>query len=236
MSASASRLFKYVLYTPNQLPSMIFLWNSVTKTLSQAGYIARPIWPAYLITSPSTLRLTTWTPMWINKHYKKWRWIILPFFCYQTLILCIQGYGQIIGVSKCCCPACSNFLQLISAAPDKQPFLVWGSHSNVTACTLLPWTPSHIVDLMVNIFEDQLRKDLIALMLVYGSRTFSDRGHAASKASQTLFIDSNLNKGQNSKQIFNPSDGNALHWPIHPIHWFLFILITPSHPLGVFSL
>lgn len=102
-------------------------------------------------------------------------------------------------MSKRCCPACSIFLHYIS--PQQQPFLVRGAHSNVSACTLPPWTPSHIVDKMVAFFGDRLRKDIIALMPTDGSTPF--RSRTASSGSQTLSINSNA--GHNARQIFNSS-------------------------------
>ena len=67
-----------------------------------------------------------------------------------------------IGVSKRCCPICRSLLFLL-ANDEEQPFLVKGSHSMVTACTLPPWLPSDIVDKMNQIFGGQLNLELIKL-------------------------------------------------------------------------
>jgi hypothetical protein len=56
---------------------------------------------------------------------------------------------------------------------DSQPFVVNGSHSMVTACTLPAWLPAHIIDAMNGYFGSLLRKELVAL-----------RGHFESQQDQ----------------------------------------------------
>ena len=106
---------------------------------------------------------------------------------YLYFLLChCQGYGRVIGVSKRCCPTCRTLLYLL-AKDEEQPFLVKGTHSTVTACTLPPWLPSDVVDRMNQIFGGQLREELIKIFkspltrsrsLSTGSRRISsDDGH-----------------------------------------------------------
>lgn len=74
-----------------------------------------------------------------------------------------EVYGHVIGRSKRCCPACAIFLRILTEG-SKEDFVVRGNFGTVTACSLPPWTPSHIVDSMNEIFGLTLRKDLVTFM------------------------------------------------------------------------
>jgi hypothetical protein len=45
----------------------------------------------------------------------------------------------------------------------KEPFIVRGAHATVYPCTLPLWLPSEIVDQMVQVFWEKLRKRLVDL-------------------------------------------------------------------------
>ena len=88
-----------------------------------------------------------------------------------------------IGVSKRCCPTCRHLLLLL-AKDHRLPFIVKGSHSTVTGCTIPPWLPSEVVDRMNEIFGGQLRRELIK---IYGSSLTQTR--SASTGSRRLSSD-----------------------------------------------
>lgn len=134
-------------------------------------------------------------------------------------ILRLQAYGNVIGVSKRCCPACSHFLDLLAQQHVRrlgeghgnkqleviQPFRVRGSHSNVSGCTLPLWTPSHIVDDMNATFGSHLRKALVTLMPAAPFRSRRNSG-----GSQTLSINSagkGSNKAPSDTQSFTSFEG-----------------------------
>jgi len=48
---------------------------------------------------------------------------------------------------------------------SKEDFVVRGNFGTVTACSLPPWTPSHIVDLMNEKLGLMLRQDLVTFMV-----------------------------------------------------------------------
>jgi hypothetical protein len=97
--------------------------------------------------------------------------------------LLYQGFGRVMGVSKRCCPMCRSLLSLL--ANDKElPFLVKGSHTTVSACTLPPWLPSNIVDAMNQIFGSRLRKELIKIC-----KSPSTRFRSPSSASRRISSD-----------------------------------------------
>jgi hypothetical protein len=66
------------------------------------------------------------------------------------------------------------------------PFVVRGSHSTVSACTLPTWLPARIVDSMNEHFGAQLRDELIGVM----SRNEFSRDRAQSTGSGRLSSDS----------------------------------------------
>ena len=76
-------------------------------------------------------------------------------------------------MSKLCCPVCYHLLKLLKGTKD--PFIVRGAHGTVSACTLPPWIPEQVVDLMNMHFGDLLRKELGKLMAqtVHRNRTRS---------------------------------------------------------------
>ncbi|EDR03278.1 uncharacterized protein LACBIDRAFT_331732 [Laccaria bicolor S238N-H82] len=84
----------------------------------------------------------------------------------------MQDYGQVIGVSKHCCPACTTFLRTLMIG-SKDDFMVQGNFGTVTACSLPPWTPSHIVDLMNQKLGLMLRQDLVTFMKLDNTNTCS---------------------------------------------------------------
>ena len=90
-----------------------------------------------------------------------------------------------IGVSKRCCPICRSLLFLL-ANDEERPFLVKGSHSTVTACTLPPWlpSPSDVVDKMNQIFGGQLNQELIKLR-----KSPLTRNHSSSTGSRRISSD-----------------------------------------------
>src|SRR5271163_2789582 len=85
---------------------------------------------------------------------------------------------------KRCCLMCRHLLLLLTKGSD--PFIVGGSHSTITACTLPTWIPGHIVDSMNRVFGSQLRRELIDFM----SRSEFLRPRAPSTGSQRLSLDS----------------------------------------------
>ncbi|KJA14870.1 hypothetical protein HYPSUDRAFT_59125 [Hypholoma sublateritium FD-334 SS-4] len=98
-----------------------------------------------------------------------------------------KGYDRIIGVSKCCCPVCSTFLDVMQEDVKGLPFVVQGSHSIISACTLPPWTPAAVVNEMVSRFGALLRQDLVSLMqrLNADSGSGFGRNHSDSTGSDT---------------------------------------------------
>jgi hypothetical protein len=72
----------------------------------------------------------------------------------------------------------------------EEQFVVQGFHSIISVCTLPPWTPSLVVDLMIKVFAKILREDLITLKTsVEASGGFS-RNCSGSTGSDTLSINS----------------------------------------------
>ena len=74
-----------------------------------------------------------------------------------------QKHPSVIGVSKRCCPICSQFLVELSDWVCGKPILVHGGHSSITPCTLPPWTPPEVVNKMIKHFGHMLREDLLML-------------------------------------------------------------------------
>ena len=79
----------------------------------------------------------------------------------------------LIGVSKCCCPACSILLDHLSSVGSKDnalrdtKFLTFGSHRTITACFLPPWLPDSVIDHMVDVFERKLGQVLYKVHRIY---------------------------------------------------------------------
>jgi hypothetical protein len=96
----------------------------------------------------------------------------------------MQYVGHIIGVSKRCCPVCQQVLQILNTG---KPFIVRGSHTKISACTLPTWLPEDIVNSMNMIFGSQLRGELSELI----ERKSVVRNRCLSSESQRLSINSN---------------------------------------------
>ncbi|KAF8237201.1 hypothetical protein L208DRAFT_557306, partial [Tricholoma matsutake] len=65
----------------------------------------------------------------------------------------------ILGVSKRCCPVCSHLLS-VALPPhiaDLIPFVIKGSHTTITPCSLPDCLPRPILKDMVEVFGEQLR-------------------------------------------------------------------------------
>ena len=109
-----------------------------------------------------------------------------------------------IGVSKRCCPTCDHFLSILTSNDRDEQFLVRGRHSNISACTLPPWTPSRIVDAMNFKFGTILIQDLEALQ----NEVNGIQGHALERSQSTgsgaLSLDSNEGHGRGSTGNFSP--------------------------------
>lgn len=72
---------------------------------------------------------------------------------------------------------------------SKKPFIVRGSHSVISACTLPPWASPSVVDSMVETFGAMLRQDLVTLMDNMATSGFN-RNRSHSTGSDTLSVDS----------------------------------------------
>ena len=74
---------------------------------------------------------------------------------------------------------------------SKDDFVVRGNFGTVTACSLPPWTPSHIVDLMNEKLGLMLRQDLVTFMALDNANTRL-RGHHinTSTSSEAISVDS----------------------------------------------
>jgi hypothetical protein len=72
-------------------------------------------------------------------------------------------------------------------ADDSEPsqYIVIGSHSTISACTLPPWLPAQIVDSMNQVFGGMLRDELVKLM-----RPTLVRSRATSTGSRRISSDS----------------------------------------------
>ena len=124
----------------------------MTTNHLQGHCIARLVWRAFSL----ELHLPS------KIYWHRWRSVTFPtYFYYQSHFLW-KGFGRIVGISKRCCPTCQQLLLLLGTG--KAPFVIRGSHSTVTACTLPTWLPAHVVDSMNNIFGDRLRWELLNLI------------------------------------------------------------------------
>ncbi|EDR12804.1 uncharacterized protein LACBIDRAFT_323546 [Laccaria bicolor S238N-H82] len=83
-------------------------------------------------------------------------------------------FGPVIGVSKRCCPICNQYLSILRQGSDSPPFLVRGNHGRISACTLPPSTPDHVVDLMNRIYGGYLLTDMNTFM----NKVNGIQGHA----------------------------------------------------------
>ena len=95
----------------------------------------------------------------------------------------MQNSGHVIGVSKRCCPVCQQLLNILTTG---KPFVVRGSHTKISSCTLPTWLPENIVNSMNIIFGSQLRGELSELI----ERKSVVRNRSLSLESQRLSIDS----------------------------------------------
>ncbi|KIJ94947.1 hypothetical protein K443DRAFT_109604, partial [Laccaria amethystina LaAM-08-1] len=111
----------------------------------------------------------------------------LPSFDPHFVTCHMQVYGHVIGLSKRCCPACATFLRTLMKGSEDD-FVVRGNLGTVTACSLPPWTPSHIVDLMNEKLGLMLRQDLVAFMSLDNAHTRL-RGHTSTD-SEPISVDS----------------------------------------------
>ncbi|KJA14958.1 hypothetical protein HYPSUDRAFT_208271 [Hypholoma sublateritium FD-334 SS-4] len=93
----------------------------------------------------------------------------------------LAGFRSNIGVSKLCCPVCLKLLTLLNPSA-----IVKGSHNTITACSLPPWLPAHIVDSMNEYFAAQLKEALDQIM----QDPDSGRGRTKSTGSHRLSQDS----------------------------------------------
>lgn len=87
--------------------------------------------------------------------------VSLTNLCWQTM-----EHG-VIGVSKLCCPACWELMQVLKTNYDRR-FMVRGFHTTVYPVQLPSWLPKHVVDQMVTRFEAHLR---LALSLLLESKS-----------------------------------------------------------------
>jgi len=80
-------------------------------------------------------------------------------------------------------------------------FVVRGNHGRISACSLPPWTPSNIVDMMNTMFGQLLLEDILAL--IRESKGFS-RDRCRSTGSDSLSIDSSegASLGHTSKFLY----------------------------------
>ena len=102
----------------------------------------------------------------------------------------VQVYGHVIGLSKRCCPACATFLRTLLIGSEED-FVVRGNLGTVTACSLPPWIPSHIVDLMNEKLGLMLRQDLVTLMALDNTNTRLGGHHInTSTGSEAISVDS----------------------------------------------
>jgi hypothetical protein len=115
---------------------------------------------------------------------------------YQEVLSVIRAkdFGEIIGVSKRCCPPCSTLLKFLKHAEG--PFHTRGAHNTISACSLPTWLPDHIVAHMNDVFGGLLRRELVNLIKEPSSR----RGRSMSTGSS----------GRSS------SDGSGVRHRIHP--------------------
>jgi hypothetical protein len=73
-----------------------------------------------------------------------------------------------IGVSKPCCPACSELLAILSDDDDSNNgFVVHGCHITVLPMELPSWLPVPVLQAMVARFKGHLRVALIGLSETY---------------------------------------------------------------------
>lgn len=70
----------------------------------------------------------------------------------------------------------------------KENFVVRGNHGRIFSCSLPPWTPSNIVEMMNTMFGGLLLQDLAALKKQSSGPVFRDR--CRSTGSDSLSIDS----------------------------------------------
>jgi len=73
-----------------------------------------------------------------------------------------KGAGHVLGVSKLCCPTCHYLLQKLSI--NKQPCIVRGAHSGISACSLPIEVPKEIVRDMNLTFGTKLKQQLWQFM------------------------------------------------------------------------
>jgi hypothetical protein len=121
----------------------------------------------------------------------------------------MQNSGHVIGVSKRCCPVCQQLLNIFNSLTPEKPFIVRGSHSKITACTLPTWLPENFVNSMNNIFGSQLRGELSELI----GRKSVVHNRSLSLESQRLSIDS-TRSGNNVSMVDNFIDTAKSAFPV----------------------
>jgi hypothetical protein len=85
-----------------------------------------------------------------------------------------QGVNRtFIGVSKRCCPVCTQLLDILFPQQAERLHLV-GSHRTIYPCSLPPWMPVDVVQKMVDIFGAMLREILQELTEPGKGRTSGD--------------------------------------------------------------
>jgi hypothetical protein len=107
----------------------------------------------------------------------------------------MQNGGQVIGVSKRCCPVCKQLLSILTTG---KLFIVRGSHTNISPCTLPTWLPKNYIDTMNSMFGSQLRGELCELI----NRKSVVRNQRPSLESQRLSVDS-TRSANNANMIAN---------------------------------
>jgi hypothetical protein len=108
---------------------------------------------------------------------------------------------------------------MVEGDAKEEQFVVRGSHSIISACTLPPWTLSPVVDLMIKVFAKILREDFITLKTnVEASGGFS-WNCSGSTGSDTLSINSTDSYKAVSQDVSGSFQTKmARHQPMHSTH------------------
>lgn len=109
-------------------------------------------------------------------------------YTYKDILEQLANAGRIIGISRRCCLTCQQLLVELGAS---DAFIVRGSHSTVSACTLPTWLPENVVNRMNTVFGQRLRKELVTLLTL--PELIWNR--AESTGLQRLSLDSVLDRG-----------------------------------------
>lgn len=83
----------------------------------------------------------------------------------STHLICLQRQTE-IGVSKLCCPVCTELLSLFDESRELETqFNVRGSHSVMTFTELPSWLPPDVIDSMLTRFGVILSTELRILLV-----------------------------------------------------------------------